>query len=252
MPNIFQRIGGLFRREQPPVPPPVPQPEPEREERRGIFARLRDRVTGADRRREEAERQERERQAEQQRQEREVARAREIEARERAIVERELQVQERERQVRDRERHVQEQERQVQKPEPQVQKPERTISPAPAPELPKFAYGDMFDYIERDERAFGVDSELVRSLEDAVADFIADRGGLDGLNMIAREWLESPTISEAFSDYWQSGGFTADQVLGGMSSISNIQIVEGEDGDIHVEFDYDAEVDGYEVSGHAS
>jgi hypothetical protein len=55
MANIFQRmgaaIGRVFGRGEPaPVPAPVPEPQ-----ERGLFERIRDRVTGAGRRREEAE-----------------------------------------------------------------------------------------------------------------------------------------------------------------------------------------------------
>ena len=150
-----------------------------------------------------------------------------------------------------------ERERQLEERQRQIEEREQAISPAPpaqaaAPErdLPKFA-ADEPGYQSRDERAFGTDSEIGRELEDKVADFIADRGGLDGLTTDAREWLQSPTISEPFSNYWQSGGFTADQVLAGMTNISNIQISEDDDGEMHVEFDYEADVDGYEVHGHA-
>jgi hypothetical protein len=37
-----------------------------------------------------------------------------------------------------------------------------------------------------------------------------------------------------------------------MKDIRNIQISEGDDGDIHIEFDYDSEIDEYEIHGHAS
>jgi hypothetical protein len=240
---IGDAIGRVFGRgEQPasPEPPPAaPEPSPPAAvpERRGGLAALWDRVSGADRRQEEADR---ERQLEE--------RLRQLEERERQLVERERQIEVREQAA------------------PPAPAPEQAISPAPpapaqaAPlaqvptperELPKFA-ADASDYLARDERAFGVDSELGRELDGAVADFIADRGGLDGLSVDAREWLQTPTISEPFSNYWQSGGFSADQVLAGMQNITNIQIKEGDDGEVHIEFDYDADVDGYEVHGHAS
>lgn len=135
---------------------------------------------------------------------------------------------------------------------PSVQAPSASAPSAQERELPKFSTTYTADYQSRDERAFGADNDIAREFQSAVDDFIADRGGLAGLNVDTREWLQHPTISEPFSNYWQSGGFTADQVLAGMTTISNIRIVEGEDGDIDVEFDYEAEVDGYEVHGHAS
>lgn len=96
MPNIFQRAWNrLTRRGQvfPPAAPPTPAPEPQ-PERRGFLGRLRDRVTGAGRRREQearelAERQaQQERQAELERREREVAeRQREVERQARELAE---------------------------------------------------------------------------------------------------------------------------------------------------------------------
>jgi hypothetical protein len=165
--------------------------------------------------------------------------------RERQLAERERQIEERERQLEERQRQVEEREQAI-PPAPPAQAPE----PAPERDLPKFG-GDA-DYLGRDERAFGADSEIERELQAVVDDFIMDRGGLDGLAVDASDWLQNPTISQPFGDYWTSGGFTADQVLAGMTNISNIQISEGDDGDIHIEFDYDSEVEGYEVSGHAS
>jgi hypothetical protein len=193
-------------------------------------------VTGADRHRDEV-----------------AERERQLEERQRQIEERERQVEERQHQIEERLRQIEEREQAVASPAVPTPPPEQAIPPAAPPEreLPKFA-SDGPDYIAQDERAFGTDSEMNRELEGAVDDFIMDRGGLDGLSADAREWLQSPTISEPFSNYWQSGGFSADQVLAGMQNITNIQIKEGEDGEIHVEFDYDAEVDGYEVHGHAS
>jgi hypothetical protein len=165
----------------------------------------------------------------------------------------------RERQVAERERQVAERERDVQPPQvPEAPEVDGSVQPPQAPgpdrDLPKFVGGGGgdLDYWERDERAFGIDSDIERRLQEAVDDFISNRGGLDGLVVDAREWLMNPTVSEPFSDYWHSGGFTADQVLAGMQNISNIQIVEGDDGEIHIEFDYDSEVNGYPVSGHAS
>jgi hypothetical protein len=211
--NPFRAIGDAVGRmfghgEQPAAPQPERAPEPQE---RGFIERIIDRVTGADRRREEAER--------------------------------ERQVSDLQRQVSDLQRQIEERERVG--PAPPVQ------APGPERELPKFA-ADVADFLARDERAFGTDSEIERELEGAVADFVMDRGGLDGLSVDASEWLRVPTVSEPFAAYWQSGGFTADQVLAGMTNISNIQITEGDDGDIHIEFDYDADVDGYEVHGHAS
>jgi hypothetical protein len=115
-----------------------------------------------------------------------------------------------------------------------------------------FAEETTSSFIERDEKMFGADNQISRDLDQAVADFIADRGGLDGLNSTSTDWLESPTISSIFSEYWTSGGFSAEQVLAGMQHIYNIVIHELDDGFVEIEFDYDAEVDGYEVSGHAS
>ncbi len=230
----------------------VEQRQPEPQEERGFLGRILDRVTGADRERQLEERQ------------------RQLEERERQLVERERQIEVREQAAPPVPTPALEQAAPpVPTPAPEqaappvpTPAPEQAAPPVPTPapeqaapaperELPKFA-ADASDYLARDERAFGTDSELGRELDGAVADFIADRGGLDGLSVDAREWLQTPTISEPFSDYWQSGGFTADQVLAGMTNITNIQIKEGDDGEIHIEFDYDAEVDGYEVHGHAS
>jgi hypothetical protein len=224
---IGDAIGRVFGRgESTPVPQSeAPQRQPEAQER-GWIDRIVDRVTGADRRQEEADR------------------GRQVEERERELAERLRQIEERERQVEDRQRQVEERER--------ASAPPPIAPPPAAPErdLPKFG-GDT-DYRARDERAFGTDSGIEQGLQEAVDDFIADRGGLDGLSVDAREWLDYPTVSQPFGEYWSSGGFTADQVLGGMTSITNIQITENEDGGIDVEFDYEAEVDGYEVRGHAS
>jgi hypothetical protein len=229
-----------------PTPEVVPSPEPSVPavvpERRGGLAGLWDRVTGGDRRRE--------------------------------LEERERQLQERERHVEERERHVEERERAVSPPQaeaPEVSAPGQPsqgpeapdvagpVQPPQAPEpehdMPKFVGGDGGggpDYLGQDEQFFGVDSDIERGLQEAVDNFIMDRGGLDGLTVDAREWLEGPTISEPFGEYWHSGGFTAEQVLEGMTNIRNIEITEGDDGEIHIEFDYDSEVEGYEVSGHAS
>jgi hypothetical protein len=236
--NPFRAIGNAIGRvfgggeqapapAQEPVPAPAPEPAPQAiaPERRGGLAGFWDRLTGAERRREEA-----------------AERERQVEARLRQVEERERQLEERQRQIEERERAI------------SPAAPEQALPSGPPPEreLPKFAAGDVGDYLARDERAFGTDSEIERSLQGVVDDFIADRGGLDGLSAEALEWLQTPTISEPFSDYWQSGGFTADQVLAGMVNISNIEIVEGEDGDIHIEFDYEADVEGYEIHGHAS
>jgi hypothetical protein len=266
--NPFRAIGNAIRgvfgggggEAAPPAPAPAPTPEvapapaPSAPavvpERRGGLAGLWDRVTGADRRREEAA------------------------ERERQLEERERQVQDRERQVEDRERHIEERERAVAPPQPEApegagpgQAPQLPEGAAPgqapqpeAPEhdMPKFVGGDGgggLDYREQDERAFGIDSDIERDLQEAVDNFIADRGGLDGLGSDAREWLLSPSISEVFSQYWHSAGFTAEQVIAGMKDISNIEITEGDDGEIHIEFDYESEVYGetttYEVNGHA-
>lgn len=229
---IGNAVGRIFGRgeatptsqpEQPPAPEPQRQPEQSPvQERRGGLAGFWDKITGAERRQEEAERE------------------RQLEERERQLEERQRQIEEREQQIEVREQAVSP----TPSPPPQEAAPER--------ELPKFAGGGVSDHLEQDERAFGADSEIVRAIEEAVADFIADRGGLEGLSVDAQEWLQSPTVSAPFGDYWQSGGFTADQVLDGMTNIRNIEISEGEDGEIHVEFDYDADVDGYEVHGHAS
>ncbi|GCE03517.1 hypothetical protein [Dictyobacter aurantiacus] len=166
--------------------------------------------------------------------------------------ERERQLEERERQLAEREELLNQQ---LAERERQLEERERAMAAPPEPELPKFGTGPS-DYLDRDERAFGADSEIVSSLEEAVADFISDRGGLDGLSVDATEWLESPTISAVFDQYWVSGGFTADQVVEGVVSINNIKITEDEDGSIHIEFDYESEVDGedgdYVVQGHAS
>ncbi|GCE03507.1 hypothetical protein [Dictyobacter aurantiacus] len=108
------------------------------------------------------------------------------------------------------------------------------------------------DDLDRNERAFGADSDMVQALDAAVDDCIMERSGLDGLSTDARLWLEHPTMNGPFSEYWQSGRFPADQVLNGMTHISNITITDGEDGAIDIEFDYESDVDGYEVSGHVS
>lgn len=124
------------------------------------------------------------------------------------------------------------------------------VAPAPAPAreptLPKFEGG-----VARDERTLGPDSPVSREMDQVVADFISDHGGLAGFDADTRAWLEAPTISGPFSEYWVSGGFSADKVLEGMTSISNIQIRDNGDGTIGVSFDYEAEVDGYEIAGHA-
>jgi hypothetical protein len=236
---IGDAIGRVFGREESaPTPQQERQPEPQEErqlerqpepQERGFFGQIWDRVSGADRRRDE------------------------LETRERQLEERQQQIETRERQLEERLQQIEAREQAIAPAPAPTPTPEQAIAPAPAPEreLPKFA-SDGPDYMARDERAFGTDSEIGRELEGAVDNFIMDRGGLDGLSADAREWLQSPTVSEPFSNYWHSGGFSADQVLAGMQNITNIKITEGEDGEIQVEFDYDAEVDGYEVHGHAS
>jgi hypothetical protein len=236
--NAVERVFG--RDESAPTSQPERQPEPEIQlerqpepQERGFFGQIWDRVSGADRRRDE------------------------LETRERQLEERQQQIEVRERQLEERQQQIEAREQAIPPTAPvPAPTPEQAIPPAgpasaPERELPKFA-SDTPDYLARDERAFGTDSDIGRELEGTVAEFIMDRGGLQGLSADAREWLQNPTVSGPFSEYWHSGGFSADQVLAGMTNISNIRIEEGDDGEIHIEFDYDAEVDGYEVSGHAS
>jgi hypothetical protein len=63
-----------------------------------------------------------------------------------------------------------------------------------------FAEQPTSSYIQQDERAFGVDSQIERDLNQTVSDFTAERGGLDGLNTDSTDWLGSPTISSVFSE----------------------------------------------------
>jgi hypothetical protein len=151
----------------------------------------------------------------------------------------------------EREAPTEQREEPVEEAGPVIPQPELEKQSEPEPELPMFRGDSSSDFTERDEVAFGEDNDIIRALEEKVDDFIMDRGGLDGLSVDAREWLESPTISSIFTEYWQSGGFSGEQVMNGMTTISEIKISEREDGTIEIEFDYEADVDGYEVAGHA-
>ena len=122
--GFFDRVrnfvtGQGFRDTAPAAPAPQPERAPEPQQERGFFERFRDRVTGADRRREQEERQQQERQAqeraEQERQRQETERQAQERAdleRQRADLERQRQEIEQQRAEIERQRQAQERERQ--------------------------------------------------------------------------------------------------------------------------------------------
>lgn len=91
-------------------------------------------------------------------------------------------------------------------------------------------------------------------LQEQVQEFASTYEGAElDLTDKAIAFLDDPSYYGVMSEYWNSGGFTDEQITSFLTDIQNFAMWFDDDG-LHIEFDYDWESDdgGYSGSGHAS
>ena len=107
--------------------------------------------------------------------------------------------------------------------------------------------------IKGDQGVIDRDNDIAKQLRDEIRDSKEEHGGTGGLTREARDYLNNPSYTAVFDQYWRSASIEQDVALKGLKEVTDFRVVYNDDGSIDVYFDYEWESDDgeYHGTGHA-